>query len=81
MTTNLMLAVAIGVVLGRFLDRVFTYGLLLSRRDDTDEPKGERSGMRILVDHKTGLQYLTTAFGGLTPRLDRDGNHMTSEAP
>ena len=34
---------------------------------------GSRSGMRILVDHGTGCQYLRATGGGLTPRLDAQG--------
>jgi hypothetical protein len=44
-------------------------------RDDTDPPGG-RSNLRPLTDHKTGLQYLATVGGGITPRLDLDGKHM-----
>jgi hypothetical protein len=51
---------------------------LPSARDDTDPP-GARSGLGLLTDHKTGLQYLSTARGGVTPRLDPDGKHMKAE--
>lgn len=48
--------------------------------DDTDQPKGTKkrkaSGLTIYYDYGTGLQYLCTPFGGITPRLDADGNHM-----
>jgi len=44
-------------------------------RDSTD-PVGGVSGMSIFVDHKTGLQYLGR-YGGLTPRLNKDGSHMS----
>lgn len=37
-------------------------------RDPTDPPGG-RSGLMILTDHETGIEYLTTARGGITPRL------------
>ena len=57
--------------------------LLLSsgsgRKDSTDGPEG-RSGMLLHTDHATGLQYLSIQFGGITPRLDRDGRHMRAEA-
>lgn len=47
-------------------------------RDDTDPPGlGERSGMRLFTDHRTGCQYLSAGpIGGITPRLDRDGRHV-----
>jgi hypothetical protein len=41
-------------------------------KDDTDPVKG-RSGMEVLVDNRTGCQYLATSTGGLTPRLDTMG--------
>lgn len=45
--------------------------------DDTDDvDKRIRSGVKPITDHKTGLQYLKTPFGGITPRLDADGKHM-----
>ncbi|WP_020471552.1 DUF6440 family protein [Zavarzinella formosa] len=44
-----------------------------SGRDDTDNPNDSRSGMMVYTDHRTGCQYLGTVFGGITPRLDRDG--------
>lgn len=47
-------------------------------RDDTDPP-GDRSDLKILTDHLTGCQYLTTGKGGITPRLDKDGRHMCNK--
>jgi len=46
--------------------------------DDTDDREnGERSGLVPYTDHATGCQYLKGGlFSGITPRLDRDGNHM-----
>ena len=44
-------------------------------RDDTDPPNG-RSGMRLLIDHRTGLHYLAAPGGGITPRFDVQGNHI-----
>jgi len=43
--------------------------------DDSDGPN-ENSGMFVRTDYKTGLQYLEGGKGGLTPRLDADGNQM-----
>jgi hypothetical protein len=45
-------------------------------RDDTDPP-GSKPGLVIYTDARTGLQYLGTPSGGLTPRLDRDGSHIS----
>lgn len=43
--------------------------------DDSDKDFWHRSGLQINTDYKTGYQYLSK-FGGLTPRLDANGNHM-----
>jgi len=47
-------------------------------RDDSDEPGwfARRSGMRIMIDEKTGCQYFAAQRGGLTPRLDAHGKHL-----
>lgn len=42
-------------------------------RDDSDHPTGERSGLKVYTDHKTGVQYLSTPSGALTPRIYSDG--------
>jgi hypothetical protein len=44
--------------------------------DDSDKNSRNRSGVAVSTDHKTGLQYLLTPGGGITPRLDVDGRHM-----
>ena len=44
-------------------------------RDTTDPPVG-RSELRLRVDYATGCEYLSTAFGGLTPRVDGHGTHL-----
>ncbi|MEM1191737.1 MAG: DUF6440 family protein [Pseudomonadota bacterium] len=63
-------AVSVLVLLGiLWISGTFEY-------DSTDNGK-ERSGLKIFVDHKTGVQYLGTARGGLTPRVDRDGRILT----
>lgn len=36
--------------------------------DDSDASKWERSGMKILTDHKTGIQYLSDGKGGMVRR-------------
>lgn len=42
-------------------------------RDETDN-KSERSGLILYTDHGTGVQYVGTILGGITPRLDANGN-------
>lgn len=46
-----------------------------SPKDNTD-PFDGRSDMRLHTDCLTGLQYLSARRGGITPRLDADGNHI-----
>lgn len=48
-------------------------------RDDADPPK-ERSNLSVKTDHKTGVQYLVTWSGNITPRIDAQGNIITIEA-
>lgn len=38
------------------------------KRDSTDRKK-KRSGFFLFKDHGTGVEYLATEFGGLTPRV------------
>lgn len=45
----------------------------LQSADETDSPD-KRSGVRLITDYGTGCQYLQR--GGITPRLDADGNHI-----
>jgi len=44
--------------------------------DDTDRGKWTRSGMSLYTDYGTGCQYLGKIFGGITPRVDKDGKHI-----
>lgn len=46
----------------------------LRKFDGTDDAERKtRSGLRIYHDHGTGCQYLATAEGVLTPRLNETG--------
>jgi hypothetical protein len=49
-----------------------------SLHDDTDPPSG-RFGMEVKTDCLTGLQYLASASGGLTPRLGKDGAQISKD--
>lgn len=51
---------------------VSTYG-----RDSTDEQGWftNRSGAGLIIDYKTGCQYLEGNLGGITPRLTSTGKH------
>jgi len=45
--------------------------------DETDNRESrERSGASLVIDHGTGCHYLSKIFGGITPRLDKNGNQI-----
>jgi len=44
--------------------------------DDCDVSVSQRCGMAVLTDTRTGLQYLATSQGGITPRLDANGKQL-----
>lgn len=46
------------------------------KRDDSDGFE-KRSGVIVYTDHKTGVQYIGTILGGITPRLNPDGSIHT----
>ena len=54
----------------------WTHSLFVPWDDTDDEQAGERSGAQLVTDYATGCQYLSNWFGGMTKRLDRNGNHM-----
>lgn len=62
-------------ILGLSFFAVTTIQNALTEYDDTDF-NGSRSGLEILTDCRTGLQYLSTREGGLTPRLDADSTQI-----
>lgn len=35
--------------------------------------------LKVITDETTGIQYVSDRNGGLTPRLDQDGNAMVKE--
>ena len=57
--------------------------------DDTDNfTTGARSNLALYIDHGTGVHYIKSPFGSLTPRLDANGNivseyqqHQIKDAP
>jgi hypothetical protein len=48
------------------------------KKDATDSPT-ERSGLILYTDHGTWVQYVGTPFGGVTPRLDKDGKPVLAK--
>lgn len=49
---------------------VIVFTLAFNPTDDSDAPDGARSGVIVRTDYRTGCQYLETADGGITPRMD-----------
>ena len=46
--------------------------------DDTDDrSNGNRSNLALYIDHGTGVHYIKSPFGSLTPRLNSDGEIVT----
>lgn len=45
----------------------------------SQQPTASLPDMRVTTDHLTGCQYLMGSRGGLTPRLDADGNHICNK--
>ena len=48
--------------------------------DDSDVDGFHRSGVSVVTDARTGLQYLVAPNGGITPRLDARGAVMIDKA-
>ena len=61
----LLIAILVGFIIGAWRDPV---------TDDSDSPTGDKSHLRVRTDHKTGVQYLETEDGGITPRLMPHGS-------
>lgn len=61
----------IGMIINFLIINLFGYGT-----DDSDLDKSHRSGVKVITDYKTGLQYLETSKGGITPRLNVDGKQL-----
>jgi len=66
-------------VAGRFVAWMlliwFVWQLLLPHPHDDSDPPGQRSGMVVLTDHRTGCQYLGY-IAGIVPRVDAAGRHV-----
>lgn len=70
------LLLAFSVVMGIALFLKITFSP--NDHDDSDS-RMARSGLVVLTDHKTGLQYLK-ANGSLTPRIGANGEHLKEQA-
>ena len=52
------------------------WSLLPIGHDSTDGAWPHRSGVEVVTDAATGCQYLKTASGGITPRVDGRGKQL-----
>lgn len=64
------------ILIGIFL--LFIYSTFIRSTDDTDKSMWTRSGVTLITDYGTGVQYLYKD-GQLTPRLDRNGKVMITD--
>lgn len=53
-------------------------GIFMDGDRDSTDTKTARSGMKLYTDALTGCQYLS-AGGGLTPRIDSDGEPVCNK--
>lgn len=66
-----ILFIAVAIVLVNLIRWIFKLGLC-----PTDAKDGRRSDLSLKIDHGTGLHYLQSRSGHLTPRLDKDGKQV-----
>lgn len=52
---------------------------IVTPTDDSDGGVWSRSGVNVIMDHKTGCQYLQRMFSGMTPRLDGNGKQICNK--
>ena len=62
-TTGAVISISIMLIIARI------FGALITPPDDCDKSLWDRCGMEVKVDNKTGIEYLVTAGGGITPRV------------
>ena len=74
-TQGAVITIFVAVMFGHLVWNYFDIGL-----DDSDLNGRNRSGVHVVTDHKTGLQYLCGPGGGLTPRLDAGGHQIKNVA-
>jgi len=55
---------------------LFVYNGFIKNIDETDLTRWKRSGVKLRIDYGTGVQYLESRTGYLTPRLNADGSVM-----
>lgn len=66
-----LLTLVVGLMLLWLVQGAFSLGV-----DDSDCDGWHRSGVAVVTDHRTGLQYLRSPDGGITPRLDATGKQI-----
>jgi hypothetical protein len=76
---GILLAVSILLAFGFTLQVIIS--LFKVGYDNSDDyENGKRSGVKVVVDHLTGVNYLMNPKGGITPRItDRGGVVVTQK--
>ena len=70
--------VFVGIVLALTVYNIIRVSFSLGL-DDSDLSTTKRSGMAVYTDYKTGVQYMSTQFGGLCVRVDENGKPLKAE--
>lgn len=68
----------LGLIAAACLAVAITSLLTDNPKDDSDGPNA-RSGVSVVTDHKTGMQYLKAPGGGITPRMDESGKQVQED--
>lgn len=69
--TRLVLWIIIAVFVGELLRQPY---------DDSDAPPS-RSGLKVMIDRRTGCHYLGNAYFGITQRMDKTGKQICEATP
>ena len=68
-----LVVIFIAIMVIGFLRNAFSVGL-----DSTDKDKWNRSGLKPMIDNRTGVHYLSDGHGGLHVRVDATGQLITT---
>jgi len=75
---EIALGVALGLGIGHYLQLGLAGGFGIFKRDATDTAT-ERSGLHVVTDLGTGIQYVGGPLGGITVRVDENGKPMKAK--
>jgi hypothetical protein len=78
---NIILGAACALFVASFVNMVMAGKGWRSDATDRLNDKGkvvERSGLMVVTDHGTGVQYVVLPMAGMTVRVDKDGKPMVA---